>query len=81
MQEVLTTKMSSTYINTSVPVFNYTPKDFKFTISEKPNELSKLDSIIQKKWEIAENNNVFRYKLNIEKSKILEGQYKFFVQV
>lgn len=38
---------------------------------------------LKEKWEDCENQHadVFRYKLNVTKEKVLEGSFKFFVQV
>lgn len=38
---------------------------------------------LKQKWEECETNHedVFRYKLNVTKEKVLEGKFKFFVQV
>lgn len=46
-------------------------------------ELGNLIETLKLKWQDCESNHVevFRYKLNITKEKILDGNFKFFVQV
>lgn len=41
-----------------------------------------IKDALMKQWNIAEKTpNVFRYKLNVEKQAILNGEHHFFVQV
>lgn len=46
-------------------------------------ELGNLIETLKLKWQDCESNHVevFRYKLNVTKEKILDGNFKFFVQV
>lgn len=49
---------------------------------ENEYELYKLKPIIQEEWlRLQDTPNVFRFKLNIRKSKILPGKFKFIVEV
>lgn len=43
----------------------------------------KLVEEIKTKWDQCEENNpeVFRYKVNISRDKVLDGNFKFYVQV
>lgn len=47
----------------------------------KKDEESNFDLVLKEKWMEAQKNGVFRYILNIQDSKILEGKYHFLVQV
>lgn len=49
----------------------------------KEVDLNQLVGELMSKWENCETNNVevFRYKLNVTREKVLEGHFKFFVQV
>ena len=47
----------------------------------KKDEESNFDLVLKEKWMEAQKNEVFRYILNIQDSKILEGKYHFLVQV
>lgn len=42
-----------------------------------------LIETLKKKWQICENSHVeaFRYKLNVTREKVLDGNFKFLVQV
>ena len=42
---------------------------------------STFDSVLEEKWVKAQQNGIFRYILNIQDSKILEGKYQFLIQV
>lgn len=42
---------------------------------------SNFDDVIQEKWEAAQIKGVFRYTLNIQDSKFLDGKYQFLAQV
>lgn len=63
----------------SSKIFNYNQEDFIFEINE-PGE-SKFDRLIIEKWKHAEDNNILRYKLVINKEKRLSGKYNFLMQV
>ncbi|XP_048269741.1 GDP-D-glucose phosphorylase 1 isoform X2 [Bombus terrestris] len=47
----------------------------------KKDEESNFDLVLKEKWMEAQKNEVFRYILNIQDSKILEGKYHFLVQL
>ncbi|XP_033362922.1 GDP-D-glucose phosphorylase 1-like isoform X1 [Bombus vosnesenskii] len=47
----------------------------------KKDEESNFDLVLKEKWMEAQKNGVFRYILNIQDSKILEGKYHFLVQL
>ena len=64
-----------------ISIFHYEPQDLLYTIESDGNTESKLDSILKKIWNDAEEQGVLRYKLNIKDWKILEGSYKFLAQV
>ncbi|XP_008546662.1 GDP-D-glucose phosphorylase 1 [Microplitis demolitor] len=61
-------------------IFNYNLSEFNFVINETDDK-SEFDKLLIKKWEYAQNNNILRYKLSIKKYKILEGKYKFLMQL
>ncbi|XP_076664742.1 GDP-D-glucose phosphorylase 1 isoform X2 [Andrena cerasifolii] len=42
---------------------------------------SNFDDVIKEKWEAAQIKGVFRYTLNIQDSKILDGKYQFLAQL
>ncbi|XP_048269535.1 GDP-D-glucose phosphorylase 1 isoform X1 [Bombus terrestris] len=47
----------------------------------KKDEESNFDLVLKEKWMEAQKNGVFRYILNIQDWKILEGKYHFLVQL
>ncbi|XP_048269930.1 GDP-D-glucose phosphorylase 1-like isoform X3 [Bombus terrestris] len=47
----------------------------------KKNEESNFDLVLKEKWMEAQKNGVFRYILNVQDWKILEGKYHFLVQL
>lgn len=47
----------------------------------KEEEESDFDLVLKEKWMEAQKNGMFRYILNIQDSKVLEGKYHFLVQV
>ncbi|KAG8041497.1 hypothetical protein G9C98_002790 [Cotesia typhae] len=63
----------------SSKIFNYKQEDFIFEIKE-PGE-SEFDRLIIEKWKQAEDNNILRYKLVINKEKRLSGKYNFLMQL
>ncbi|XP_034946632.1 GDP-D-glucose phosphorylase 1 [Chelonus insularis] len=64
-------------------IFQYDSKDFNFIVQQNHQDAndSKFDRILKEKYEEGMKNNIFRYKLNISESKILDGQYRFFAQL
>lgn len=62
--------------------FNYTRKDLTFDTKWNDDENSNFDSVLKVKWiNIHKNENLFKYKLKIDHSKILIGKYKLLAQV
>ncbi|CAK9832969.1 GDP-D-glucose phosphorylase 1 [Anthophora retusa] len=49
--------------------------------NDKEDKKSSFDSTLTKAWEEAQKNGLFRYVLNIQDTKILDGKYKFLVQL
>lgn len=48
----------------------------------KINDFDAVKNQIEQRWtELENNSNAFRYKLNVQKQKILDGNLKFLVQV
>jgi hypothetical protein len=66
--------------NSDIEFFSYSEKDFHFKIQSK-NEDSKFDDLLKKKWLKVEQDNLLRYSVKTQQSKILEGNYGFYVQV
>ncbi|CAK9798986.1 hypothetical protein ANTPLA_LOCUS1856 [Anthophora plagiata] len=48
--------------------------------NDKEDKKSSFDSTLTKAWEEAQENGLFRYVLNIQDTKILDGRYKFLAQ-
>lgn len=45
-------------------------------------DIKALESVLQERWlYLQENTNAFRYKLNVQKQKVLDGRLNFLVQV
>ncbi|XP_015121873.1 GDP-D-glucose phosphorylase 1 [Diachasma alloeum] len=63
------------------PVFNYTEQNFHPIVRKDDDQTSKFDELIVKKWTEAEENNVLRYKLNINNCKRVDGNYGFLAQL
>ncbi|KAF7998127.1 hypothetical protein HCN44_009525 [Aphidius gifuensis] len=61
--------------------FHYNCDDFTFQLNNNNTINSKFDDLIENKWKQAEKNSVFKYKLNIIKSKYLQGNYGFIAQL
>uniref|UniRef100_A0A6V7IMX7 GDP-D-glucose phosphorylase 1 n=1 Tax=Bracon brevicornis TaxID=1563983 RepID=A0A6V7IMX7_9HYME len=61
------------------PIFYFNEKHLNFTTTIDGE--SAFDRFIIQKWKEAEENNVFRYKLNVVNGKRVEGRYKFFAQM
>jgi hypothetical protein len=55
----------------------------KMSSSETCENLRVLVEDLKLKWQSCEDNSaeVFRYKLNVTKEKVLDGKFKFYVQV
>lgn len=48
----------------------------------KMNDFDAVKNQIEQRWtELEKNSNAFRYKLNVQKQKILDGNLNFLVQV
>lgn len=46
------------------------------------NDYKQLLHVLKQRWKNAEKQSgVFRYKLNVQKEEILNGEFNFFVQV
>ncbi|KOC60459.1 GDP-D-glucose phosphorylase 1 [Habropoda laboriosa] len=52
-----------------------------FIQNNEKDQKSSFDSILTKRWKEAQENRLFRYVLNIQDSKILDGKYKFLAQL
>lgn len=53
----------------------------KFTVT-RSSDYQRIKSELKKRWTACESiPNVFRYKLNVRKQKIVEGNFGFFAQV
>ncbi|KOX79084.1 GDP-D-glucose phosphorylase 1 [Melipona quadrifasciata] len=49
--------------------------------TESIKKESTFDFILEEKWVKAQQNGIFRYVLNIQNYKILEGKYQFLIQL
>lgn len=63
-----------------IEIFSYNEKNFNLSI-ENERENSNFDSLLKEKWTQIEKNNVLRYSVKSQRSKILDGKYKFYAQV
>lgn len=63
-----------------IEVFSYDKTDFNISILNE-SEDSKFDLILKKRWHIIEEDNVLRYSVKTQQSKILPGKYRFYAQV
>lgn len=67
--------------------FNTVPKNCipetsdNFVQNIKKCKESNFDRVLKEKWEEAQTKGVFRYKLNIQGTKVLDGKYQFIAQV
>ncbi|XP_017759171.1 PREDICTED: GDP-D-glucose phosphorylase 1 [Eufriesea mexicana] len=55
--------------------------NYNFTQVGKKDKKSSFDTVLIEKWEKAKENGVFRYVLNIQDSKMLDGKYHFLIQL
>lgn len=63
------------------PIFQCNRNNFVFNINQNESHDSEFDLFIKKKWQEALDDNNFRYKLDIQKWKILNGEYNYLAQV
>ncbi|KAL6267355.1 hypothetical protein P5V15_000430 [Pogonomyrmex californicus] len=64
-----------------ITTFVYNTKNFNFAIKLYERDESSLDRLLRQKWKQAEEVKASRYILNIRDSKILEGKYRFLMQL
>ncbi|CAH0768139.1 unnamed protein product [Bemisia tabaci] len=60
--------------------WEYSEADFIYITDWGVRTLSKFDKALQECWHSKQNDNVFRYKLNVQKSKFL-GKHRLFIQL
>lgn len=58
-----------------------TEENYNFVQDMKIGEKVTFDIMIRERWEEAKKKGIFRYMLNIQDSKILDGKYQFLAQV
>ncbi|KAI4503534.1 hypothetical protein M0802_000937 [Mischocyttarus mexicanus] len=63
-----------------IPNLSYNSNDFHLLIEENENP-SKFDIQLKQAWEKAQHDKMFRYELNINNWKIIEGPYKLLAQL
>lgn len=63
------------------PILSCNKNNFFININQNEIQDSEFDSLIKEKWEKAQSENLFRYKLDIQQWKLLDGQYKFLTQI
>lgn len=63
------------------PILSCNKNNFFININQNEIQDSEFDSLIKEKWEKAQSENLFRYKLDIQQWKLLDGQYKFLTQL
>lgn len=61
--------------------FQWNPDNFNFRVNKTVIEKSTFDKLLESKWNEAEKKSIFKYKLDIKRSKVLEGNYGFIAQV
>jgi len=63
-------------------IYSYSERDFVYTSSwQEPKDYSKFDKALNTSWKNAMDNGYFRFKLNIDKTKKLNGRFAFIAQV
>ncbi|XP_011500084.1 PREDICTED: GDP-D-glucose phosphorylase 1 [Ceratosolen solmsi marchali] len=64
----------------AVEFFSYTEKDFHFQV-QCNNEDSNFDILLKRKWAKAEEDNLLRYSVKVQQTKVVEGKYGFYAQL
>lgn len=73
--------MLKTINSDKIPILQYSKNDFNYLLDKRNDCYSPFDYLLINKWKDAESKGIFKYILNINKEKILEGDYRFLAQV